>query len=76
MNGRCTKQCVGVNKFGSVPIKIAEYLGLTEPELYTKHCFRRSSITIFADAGSNILNLKRHSGWRSSTVAEDMWRVH
>lgn len=42
-NARCTNKCVGVNFLGSVPKKIAEYLGLPNPELYTGHCFRRSS---------------------------------
>lgn len=55
---------------GSIPKQIAEYLGLPDAKLYTGHCFRRSSATILVDAGGDLLELKRHGGWRSSTVAE------
>lgn len=51
MNEKCTKQCVGINKFASVPQKIAEYLGLPDTKEYTGHCFKRSSATILFDAG-------------------------
>lgn len=68
--GKCTKQCVGINTFGKMPANIAGYLKLPNPELYTGHCFRRSSATMLANSGSNITNIKRHGGWKSSTVAE------
>lgn len=70
INGKCTRQCVGVNKLGGVAKQIATYLGLPEPNCYTGHCFRRSSATILVDAGGDLLDLKRHGGWRSSAVAE------
>ena len=69
-NGKCTTQCVGINKLGNVPMRIAEYLGLPDPRNYTGHCFRRSSAAILADTGTSLLTLKRHGGWRSSSVAE------
>lgn len=69
-NGKCTRQCVGIHKLGGVPRDIAKYLGLPNSEAYTGHCFRRSSATILVDAGGDLLDLKRHGGWRSSTVAE------
>lgn len=68
--GKCTKQCVGINKLGSVPQKIAQFLGLPDSKLYTGHCFRRSSATVFVDAGGNLLELKKLGGWQSSAVAE------
>lgn len=68
---KCTKQPVGVNKFGYVPKEIATYLHLKTPKLYTGHCFRRSSATILVDAGGDITTLKRHGGWKSTTVAEN-----
>lgn len=34
------------------------------------HSFRRTSATFLAAAGGDILTIKRHGGWRSSTVAE------
>lgn len=70
VNAKCTKQCVGINKIGSVPREIAEYLGLPDAKQYTGHCFRRSSATILVDAGGDLMALKRHGGWRSSAVAE------
>lgn len=69
-NQRCTRQVVGVNKFANIPRQIAAYLNLKNPELYTGHCFRRSSATLLVDAGGDITTLKRHGGWRSTTVAE------
>ena len=49
---------------------IATYLNLPNPQLYTGHCFRRSSATLLVDAGGDITTLKRHGGWKSTTVAE------
>ena len=69
-NGKCTRQVVGINKFGSMAKRIAIFLKLENPHLYTGHCFRRSSATILVNAGGDILTLKRHGGWQSSTVAE------
>lgn len=69
-NGKCTKQRIGINKFGAMGKKIAEYLKIPSPELYTGHSFRRTSATILANAGADILQLKRHGGWKSNAVAE------
>ncbi|CAH1375728.1 unnamed protein product, partial [Tenebrio molitor] len=63
-------QPVGINTFGKIPSDIAKYLGLTNPHEYSGHTFRRSSATILVDAGGDILSLKRHGGWKSTTVAE------
>ena len=68
--GKCTKQVVGINKIGNVPKQIALFLMLPNPKLYTGHCLRRSSATILVDSGGDLLALKRHGGWKSSTVAE------
>jgi integrase len=39
--------------------------------MYTGHSFRRTSATLLANAsGTDILDLKRHGGWKSGTVAE------
>ncbi|XP_057321217.1 uncharacterized protein LOC130671799 [Microplitis mediator] len=69
-NGKCQQQPMGINKIGSIPKIIAEYLKLPEPELYTGHSLRRTSATLLADAGADLLTLKRHGGWKSSNVAE------
>lgn len=69
-NGKCTVQPVGINSFANMPRKIAEYLQLPNSSSYTGHCLRRTSATLLADSGADIQMLKRHGGWRSSTVAE------
>jgi hypothetical protein len=61
---------VGINNIGSIPSKIATFLNLPNPSQYTGHCFRRSSATLLANRGGDLLNLKRHGGWKSGTVAE------
>lgn len=69
-NGKCTQQPIGINKFGSMPKLIASYLNLPDPNSYTGHSFRRTSATLLAEAGADIITLKRHGGWKSNTVAE------
>lgn len=68
--GKCCNQVIGRHKFLSIPKKIAEFLNLPEPEKYTGHSFRRTSATLLADAGADIITLKRHGGWRSANIAE------
>lgn len=68
--GRCTKQPVGINTFSKIPSIIAKYLNLPQHHTYTGHSFRRSSATLLVDSGADILKLKQHGGWKSSTVAE------
>lgn len=50
VNGKCTIQNVGINKFGKMGKDIATYLNLPDPSLYTGHCFRRSSASILVEA--------------------------
>lgn len=69
-NGKRTVQPIGIHTIGSVPSKIAKYLFRPEPSIYTGHCFRRTSATLFANAGGSKENLKRHGGWKSDTIAE------
>ncbi|XP_043461530.1 uncharacterized protein LOC122498058 [Leptopilina heterotoma] len=68
--GKCTTQVIGKNKFGKMPSEIAKYLDLENPELYTGHSFRRTSATLLADSGADIIALKRLGGWKTSAVAE------
>ncbi|XP_061723705.1 uncharacterized protein LOC133529938 [Cydia pomonella] len=69
-NGKCFAQNIGLNTFGQLGKNVASYLGLLNPELYTGHCFRRTSATLLVDAGGDVTSLKRHGGWKSTTVAE------
>jgi len=57
--GKCIKQPIGINTVGSVPKLIAKFLQLPNPEKYTGHCFRRSSTSILADCGADLLTVKR-----------------
>lgn len=63
-------QPIGINTIAKIPQKIAEYLKLPDSKPYTGHCLRRTSATLLADSGADILQLKRHGGWRSNAVAE------
>lgn len=69
-NGKCTNLPVGINTIGGTPTKMATFLKLPNPEMYTGHSFRRSSATLLANSGANLLQIKKHGGWKSSTVAE------
>ncbi|KAI4467934.1 hypothetical protein MML48_2g00007959 [Holotrichia oblita] len=69
-SGKPTRQNMGHNTISKSAIKIATYLKLPDANNYTGHSFRRTSATILADNGGDILSLKRHGGWKSSTVAE------
>ncbi|KAJ8966301.1 hypothetical protein NQ317_006412 [Molorchus minor] len=68
--GKCSSQPVGKNTMGKIPSVVASYLKLPDVACYTGHCLRRSSATLLADAGVDITTIKRHSGWKSTTVAE------
>lgn len=39
-------------------------------ETYTGYSFRRTSATLLANTGVEVLALKRHGGWKSSSIAE------
>lgn len=60
LNGKCTVQNVGINKFGNMGKGIATYLNLPNPNLYTGHCFRRSSASV-----------KRNGKLKTTTVLEN-----
>lgn len=69
-NGRCYAQHAGCHTISGTTKHIAEYLNLDNPEEYTGHGLRRSSASMLVEGGGDLLTLKRHGGWRSSTVAE------
>lgn len=69
-NGKCSTQVIGKNTLGKIPATIAKYLNLSNPELYTGHCIRRSSATMLANTGADMTTIKRFGGWKSTTVAE------
>ena len=53
-----------------MPSQIATFLGLSEPETYTGHSYRRSGATMMANSGATITDLKRMGDWGSTSVAE------
>lgn len=68
--GKCCRTPIGINTFGAIPSKIAAFLNLDNPERYTGHALRRSSVTWLADAGIDKTSLKRFVKWKSDTVLE------
>lgn len=68
--GKCTNQVIGKNTIAKIPYRIAIFLNLDDSKGYTGHSFRRTSATLLVNAGSDILTLKRHGGWRTNAVAE------
>ncbi|KAK9696509.1 hypothetical protein QE152_g31853 [Popillia japonica] len=57
---------------GKIPSVVASYLKLPDAACYTGHCLRssRSSARLLADAGVDITTIKRHAGWKPTTVAD------
>lgn len=68
--GKCHKVVMGIHKISNTAKEVALYLNLSNPSEYTGHCLRRTSATILVDNGGDISCLKRHGGWKSSSVAE------
>jgi integrase len=68
--GKCVSQNVGKNTIACVPKNVAKFLGLENPERYTGHALRRSSASMLVEGGGDLLTLKRHGGWKSTSVAE------
>ncbi|XP_031328935.1 uncharacterized protein LOC116159960 [Photinus pyralis] len=69
-NGKCYKNVMGIHTISAVPRKVAEFLKLGNVQEYTGHCLRRTSATLLIDGGGSMESLKRHGGWRSTSVAE------
>ena len=60
-NGKCTHQFIGINKFGKMPKKIAQFLKLPDVDLYTGHSFRRTSAQFLNDCAANV-RIRRRPG--------------
>lgn len=52
-----------------MPHAVAEFNGLENSAKYTGHALRRTSATWMADAGVDMINLKRFGGWKSDAAA-------
>lgn len=53
-----------------MPRDIAVYLGLDDPNTFTGHAFRRTSATLLAHAGGNMIRMKELGGWKSDATAQ------
>jgi integrase len=73
-NGKYINSPLGKNAIADVPRQIATFLRLENPARYTGHALRVSSATALADNGADILELKRHGRWASSSIAEEYVR--
>ena len=69
-NGKCCKTFMGIHKIGDSAKEVASFLKLPNWKEFSGHTIRRTSATLLVDSGANITCLKRHGGWRSSSVAE------
>ena len=49
---------------------MATKLSLEDPQLYTGHCFRRTSATMAADGGATPQQMQRAFGWRRISTAQ------
>ena len=58
IRGKCTQQVMGINKFGSMPKKIAQYLKLPDAESYTGHSFRLTSAKLVSDCGIKLTTVE------------------
>ncbi|KAJ6626763.1 Transcription factor grauzone, partial [Pseudolycoriella hygida] len=54
-DGKCTRQVMGKNTIANVPKEIAKFLELPNIKSYNCHAYRRSGMTIAADAGNDKL---------------------
>ena len=60
---------MGVNYLQNVGKDIAAFLGFVDPSLYTGHCFRRTSVTVMANAGATVMELKQKCHWTNDKMA-------
>lgn len=63
-----TRQVRGREWVGTVPKRVAEWLGLPEAAKYTGHSLRRTCAQWAADSGMTEVQMQHHFGWRSSAM--------
>lgn len=69
-SGKYKLQVMGKNTLAKVPFNIATYLKLENAVGFTGHSFRRTSATLFANAGATSIDLKNHMNWKSDSVVQ------
>lgn len=68
-DGYYTKQPMGIHTVRKFPVKMASFLGLSNPKKYTGHSFRRSAANVLSEAGASTSNLKTHFNWKSENTS-------
>ena len=51
-----------------IPHELATFLGLSDPDSYTFHSFRRSSASQAADLGATSLQMQSYYGWKNASM--------
>lgn len=68
--GKCTSNRLGINTFAKAFEKVATFLKLDSPKLYTGHAGRRTSATALVANRGSVLQLQKLGGWKSVGVAQ------
>lgn len=69
-NKKFINQVIGKGAIENWPSKITEYFKLKNLAVCTGYLFRQSLATLLANNSKDLLELKRHIGWTSSTTVE------
>lgn len=69
-DGKLTNKPIGKNTIGKMPKIVAEFLQLPNPASYTGHTFKRTSVTLLAEAGANSRQITRHTGHKNQQTSE------
>ena len=70
-DNKFTNQKRGKSYFFELPKRIAEHLGIENPEKYTGHAIRRTATTWLAERGQTANVLQKFGGWKSANVANE-----
>ena len=65
INGKGTRSNIGINTLATFPSRVATYLGLSEPQLYTSHSIRRTAASTMANNGATMNQIQDAGGWAS-----------
>jgi len=60
---------MGIHVLSKIPIDIAKFLELLNPEFYTGHAFRRSTASAMAESGASSILMRTHFNWKSEATA-------
>jgi len=68
--GVCVRQPIGIHSIGGYPKIIATFLKLPNTSTFTGHCYRRSGVSMMAESGATLADMRRHCGWVNQAMAE------